>query len=273
MSRDLASNWGVQARVLYDRPPEKFRPISLEEKQELFTKLSEDYPEFSDVDKNTGVLVSSTSWTEDEDFGILLDALVTYEQYILEDEQDTKLSDLLVVITGKGPQKQFYLEKVAKLNLKHIKIVTPWLESEDYPTMLASADLGVCLHTSSSGLDLPMKVVDMFGCGLPVAAIQFEALGELVIDGENGRVFEDSIELSEIIKDWFDHSSDKEDCRIFRDNLRKFNSFGWTENWNNVALNVFRQKRDTDGFCSGLMIMAFFVCLFLSLSSLIPVVN
>lgn len=61
------------------------------------------------------------------------------------------LPNLFVVITGKGPQKQFYIEKMAQMRMRHVDIVTAWLEAEDYPRLLASADLGVSLHTSTSG--------------------------------------------------------------------------------------------------------------------------
>ena len=135
--------------------------------------------------------MSSTSWTEDEDFSVLLEALTKYEN------SESSVPKLICVITGKGPMTEMYCEKIEKAGFKRVSVVTPWLEVEDYPSMLAVADLGVCLHTSSSGIDLPMKVVDMFGCGLPVAAIQYNCLDELVKDGVNGVVFKDGEELGD----------------------------------------------------------------------------
>ena len=257
MQRDLAEHWGVEAAVLYDRPPNTFRPITLAERQQLLDKLAAaGMPTFRNAGPATPILVSSTSWTEDEDFSVLLAALVGYEAAVKAGR--INLPRLLVVITGKGPQKERYLAEIERLGLLNVDIVTPWLESQDYPVMLGAASLGVCLHTSSSGLDLPMKVVDMFGCGLPVAAVAFPALPELVQDGVNGKVFHNSTELAEIIIDWFtDFPTAKEDHLKFRENLVEFRSLGWEENWDRVALPVFNKKTvRTDRYAS-----LFLVCL------------
>lgn len=177
-----------RANVLYDRPPDVFRPISISEKHDILLKLSAEYDQFAGAADSTkftevvdGVpqekrdrprlLVSSTSWTEDEDFGVLLEALRSYEQRAIN---STNLPDIVCVITGKGPLKDHYSELIANEQFNHVSFVLPWLQPEDYPRLLAAADVGVCLHTSSSGLDLPMKVVDMFGCAVPVCAIAYE---------------------------------------------------------------------------------------------------
>ncbi|XVF61039.1 hypothetical protein PTKIN_Ptkin08bG0096600 [Pterospermum kingtungense] len=51
---------------------------------------------------------------------------------------------------------------------------------------------GACLHTSSSGLDLPMKVADVFGCDFLYAFID-----ELVKVEKNGLLFSSSLELAD----------------------------------------------------------------------------
>ncbi|KAG0703082.1 glycosyltransferase family 33 protein [Suillus ampliporus] len=154
------------------------------------------------------LLVSSTSWTPDEDFGILLEALKIYESRAREvnvtdsKECDSKEQQVLpriwMVITGKGPLKERYMTEVKLLqqNWRYVRCTSMWLEAEDYPLLLGSADLGVCLHSSSSALDLPMKIVDMFGCGLPVCALDFACLPELVKVRINGLIFQNASQLA-----------------------------------------------------------------------------
>ncbi|KAH7921252.1 glycosyltransferase family 33 protein [Leucogyrophana mollusca] len=152
------------------------------------------------------LLVSSTSWTPDEDFSILLEALKLYEARAREVNQprekrssDDTLPRVWMVITGKGPDKEKYMAEVDRLqqSWEWVRCTSLWLEAEDYPILLGSADLGICLHSSSSALDLPMKIVDMFGCGLPVCALDFACLHELVKDGQNGLIFKNAKQLAE----------------------------------------------------------------------------
>ncbi|CAI5948724.1 unnamed protein product [Closterium sp. NIES-64] len=114
-----------------------------------------------------------------------------------------KFPTLAFIVTGKGALRSHYEAKMRRLRLRHVSFRTAWLAPEDYPRLLGSADLGVSLHTSSSGLDLPMKVVDMFGCGLPVCAISYSCIHELVKDGTNGLLFSDSSELASQLIDIF----------------------------------------------------------------------
>ncbi|XP_072225225.1 chitobiosyldiphosphodolichol beta-mannosyltransferase [Leuresthes tenuis] len=261
MKDDLQQNWGIRATTLYDRPASIFRETPVKLQHELFMRLADTHPQFQPTgsdglevavertaftvrDPTDGavtlraerpaLLLSSTSWTEDEDFSVLLKALEEYEGFV---RGGASLPALLCVITGKGPQKERYSKLIDSLHLEHVNICTPWLEAEDYPLLLGSADLGVCLHMSSSGLDLPMKVVDMFGCCLPVCAIHFNCLHELVKHEENGLIFKDSAELAEQLKSLLsEFPSSGGRLGTFRRNLRTSRGQRWDDNWDQNVL-------------------------------------
>ncbi|EOD46171.1 putative beta- -mannosyltransferase protein [Neofusicoccum parvum UCRNP2] len=174
----------------------------------------------------------------DEDFSILLDALAGYSAAATVRDLPT----ILAVITGKGPQKEHYLSRIAAMEsgkkLERVRIRTAWLTMEDYAAMLSYADLGVSLHMSSSGVDLPMKVVDMFGAGLPVVGwSQFEAWPELVKEGINGKGFGSSAELRELLLELFTRN---EALSELREGALKECKKRWDDEWDEKAGKIFR---------------------------------
>jgi beta-1,4-mannosyltransferase len=186
------------------------------------------------------VLVSSTSWTPDEDFGVLLDAMVAYDK---KAQKSRSLPLLLLFVTGRGPQKEFYIEKMKELDLRHVAIRTVWLEPKDYPVLLGSADLGISLHASSSGVDLPMKVVDMFGSQLPVCALRYPCIAdEMVHHAVNGLLFSTSIELADQLEDLFqpeDSSTTRSKLlRQLSNNLIRHPYGDWDTEWKTCAWPV-----------------------------------
>ena len=171
---------------------------------------------------------------------MLLDALATLDARLEAQTGRLPFGGPLVVavITGKGPLKEHYQGQMRALRLRHVAICTMWLEPADYPRLLGAADLGVCLHTSTSGLDLPMKVLDMFGCGLPVCAVGFACLDELVTHNANGLVFESSSQLSTQLHTLLAPTDEAAaSLKRLQDGVRLTEARRprWAENWQAVA--------------------------------------
>jgi beta-1,4-mannosyltransferase len=248
MARVLKNEYGVTAESLHDRPASMFQPISPEERTRFLSRLeetSEFAPDLRSAPKTPWrtpwrLIVSSTSWTADEDFSLLLSALSTYSAAATA---DPRLPKILAIITGKGPQKEYYLSQIRDLNqankLQNVVIRTAWLTPADYALLLASADLGVSLHTSSSGVDLPMKVVDMFGAGLPVVGWgKFEAWPELVQENVNGKGFESAEQLAEQLVSLFGGSDRL--LEVLKEGALGESESRWDEEWDRVGGKLFK---------------------------------
>ncbi|KAF2966095.1 hypothetical protein GQX73_g7450 [Xylaria multiplex] len=233
--------YNIQSPIvtLHDRPASIFQPLSsVSERRAFLTALPATAPFAASVlEGKTKLIVSSTSWTPDEDFSLLLDALVSYAK-------TPSHAPIAAIITGKGPQKASYEAKIQALReanqLPGIQIQTAWLSIADYAALLRSADLGVCLHKSSSGVDLPMKVVDMFGSGLPVAAYSaYASFDELVKDGVNGCGFETAEELAALLARLFGGEHGAEELAALRRGAREESGLRWDEEWDRVLGRVF----------------------------------
>jgi beta-1,4-mannosyltransferase len=194
----LKREWGINATVIYDRPPAFFTKPDLAVAADLWQRLARDLNLGS---RRIPLVVCPTSWTPDEDFDLLLEALERAERKLIELRgAPTEGADLALLLTGRGALRQEFEKRLARRNLRRIGVRTAWLEPADYPVAVGMADAGVCLHQSSSGLDLPMKLADFRGANVPVFVYDYApVVSEVVTTGHEGVTFRDPGELSALL--------------------------------------------------------------------------
>ena len=262
--RDLKKEFGIEAVCLPDRPVKGlFKFLNQNEANELYKKYPNELSSLIDShlpeNKNNKpiVMISSTSWTPDEDFSLLLDSFIKTEEMILEHIEDKdqknlvnmtkdKIKKILFLITGRGPLRDKFMKKVEEAKLKYFEVKSIWLESDDYPKLLSLVDLGISLHYSSSGIDLPMKVVDMFSGCLPVASIYYDTIVELVEENKNGFLFKNDKDLCKILKNVIIEYSTTGKCEKidkFRENLHKdLDKNDWVSQWKQRVIPSLKKK-------------------------------
>jgi beta-1,4-mannosyltransferase len=233
-ARFLADRFGIPvARVLYDRPASVFVPIDAAERDRvrhaLFSRLS------LTPTGPVGFIVCPTSWTEDEDFDLVIEAVQRLEHKVRGWEAGgigRRFPDLVILVTGDGARRAEFERRFAGLAARRVQLRTRWLDPEDYPRIVGSADLGLCLHRSSSGVDIPMKVADLFGAGVPVCALDYGAcLAERVRHGDNGVLYSNGEQLAEVLFDLFQTYPAQSKLDRLRTGARRSARPTWEEGW------------------------------------------
>jgi len=133
-------------QVLYDRPPSFFRRTTSTERVDLMNRLdttnkeqkdrvlpstfpakdlTKPFPQQRGQQQRTALIISSTSWSPEEDFHILLDSLRKLDQNVRETNQQ-HFPRIAVVVTGKGPQKSMYENEILRLRPLLTKVDTMW---------------------------------------------------------------------------------------------------------------------------------------------------
>jgi beta-1,4-mannosyltransferase len=201
----LSAHFGITACVVYDRPPGAFTRTAPPAAAAMWAKLAQSASLGAD---RMPLVVCPTSWTPDEDFDLLLEALERAERKLAStvassaplDTRDPPAPLLAVILTGRGALRPDFEARLARRSFSRIAVRTQWLEPADYPVVIGMADLGLCLHQSSSGLDLPMKIADFRGAGVPVAAFDYApVLSEVLTPCQEGVVFRDPGDLAAIL--------------------------------------------------------------------------
>ena len=237
MRQILIADFGLVAPVvLYDKPRELLPLLPVHERsaaaQNILPRVGLTLP------RDTALAVCPTSWGADEDMHLLLEGLERWDSQA----SPSTLPRLMVLITGRGPLRAEFEQRLAQISWRRVIPRTAFFDPADYRELLRAAHIGFSLHRSSSGVDLPMKIMDLFGARTPASVLDYgPCLAEQIQSGHTAVTFRDSHEfaqrIDELLHGFPDHLQLLE--RMQR-NIEMSFPETWLQAWQRDAAPVFQ---------------------------------
>jgi UDP-N-acetylglucosamine--N-acetylmuramyl-(pentapeptide) pyrophosphoryl-undecaprenol N-acetylglucosamine transferase len=192
VSAAMAEQLSIRSTVLRDLPPANFVRATHRTGFEAAPGLHRHAPIIDTDDDAPPLIVAPSSWSIDDDFDLLIDALRDADARLRDGER------LVLALTGYGERRTVIENAIDALQLTRIAVVTGWLTEPDFIALLGSADAGLSLHRSASGVDIPIKIAEMIGCGVPIIALDYgSALRETA--GTDATYFRSANDLAEAL--------------------------------------------------------------------------
>jgi beta-1,4-mannosyltransferase len=192
--------------------------------------------------RHTPLVIAPTSWSPDNDFDLLIEALERAERTLSAAAAPSPASPptaappaLIVLLTGRGEGRADFEQRIARRRFDRIAVRTAWLDDEEYLSALSTADLGLCLRQSSSGLDLPTAVAEFRAASVPVAVFDYApVLSEIVTTGQEGILIRDAGGLTSLLVATA-HGDDAGPVAASRRWLAAHPPEPWDQYWDRVA--------------------------------------
>jgi len=188
-------------------------------------------PARNDLPADPIVVVAPMGWTRDDDLPLLAEALRLLARRMAAVPEPHRA--LRLIVSGDGPLRAEWGARLRAMEGVAIRVETPDVAVTDYPSLLAASHLGLCVHRSSSGLDLPMKIVELQSVGVPVLALADGApLEEIAPPGCGVLRYKSAEELAGYLSAVLVEQDDGADLlSSLTAQARSYTPDSWDDNW------------------------------------------
>ncbi|KNH09699.1 glycosyltransferase [Perkinsela sp. CCAP 1560/4] len=143
-------------------------------------------------------VIMSCSWSKDDDVGFLFDAILRLSKISWS---VADFPSIHVVVTGTGPNHGAFLRLLETSRLAELRnapldrpasgpftvfyssplVTSMYFDNyETYMETISRCHLGLCVHRTSGVADLPMKIIEYYTCGVPVVALHYNGIEEIL---------------------------------------------------------------------------------------------